>query len=275
MKTATKENIVKAFGSGKALIGMVHLDPLPGSPLYDGRFESILNKALQEAEIYAQAGVGSIMIENMHDLPYLNRNVGPEAVSAMSVIAYELKREFNLPMGVQTLAGANKEALAIAKAAGLEFIRAEGFVFAHVADEGIFQSDAGELLRYRKTIDAEDVLIFADVKKKHSSHSITSDVTLIETAKAAEYFLADAVVVTGKTTGDEPDADELKELYSNVEIPVVIGSGINIRNLPHFINLADAFIVGSYFKKDGKWFNKVEKERVVKFVELFNSLREK
>ena len=104
----------------------------------------------------------------MHDLPYLNRKVGPEITAAMSVVANEVKREVkNLPCGIQILAGANKDALAVAKAAGLEFIRAEGFVFSHVADEGIMNSDAGELLRYRKEIGADDVLVFCDIKKKH------------------------------------------------------------------------------------------------------------
>lgn len=104
----------------------------------------------------------------MHDIPYLNRKVGPEVTAAMSVIANEVKREVkNLPCGIQILAGANRDALAVAKAAGLEFIRTEGFVFSHVADEGIMNSDAGELLRYRKQIGADEVLVFCDIKKKH------------------------------------------------------------------------------------------------------------
>lgn len=104
----------------------------------------------------------------MHDIPYLNRQVGPEIVASMSVVCNEVKKEANnLPCGIQILAGANKEALAVAKAAGLQFIRAEGFVFSHIADEGTMNSDAGELLRYRKQIEADDILVFTDIKKKH------------------------------------------------------------------------------------------------------------
>lgn len=64
--------------------------------------------------------------------------------------------------------GANKEALAVAMASGAQFIRAEGFVFSHVADEGWMDSCAAELLRYRRAIGAEDILVFTDIKKKHS-----------------------------------------------------------------------------------------------------------
>ena len=108
------------------------------------------------------------MVENMHDIPYLNRQVGPEIIASMSVVCNEVKKEAtNLPCGIQILAGANKEALAVAKAAGLQFIRAEGFIFSHIADEGTMNSDAGELLRYRKQIEADDILVFTDIKKKH------------------------------------------------------------------------------------------------------------
>jgi len=61
----------------------------------------------------------------------------------------------------------NKEALAVAKACSFDFIRAEGFVFGHIGDEGYTDANAGRLLRYRKHIEAENVLIFADIKKKH------------------------------------------------------------------------------------------------------------
>lgn len=60
----------------------------------------------------------------------------------------------------------------------MDFIPAEGFVFSHVADEGVMNSCAGELLRYRKQIGAENIQIYTDVKKKHSSHAITADISL-------------------------------------------------------------------------------------------------
>ena len=56
----------------------------------------------------------------------------------------------------------------MAHASGADFIRAEGFVFSHIGDEGWMDSCAGELLCYRKMIDAERVMVFTDVKKKHS-----------------------------------------------------------------------------------------------------------
>ena len=156
-----------------AVIGMIHLLPLPGTPAYghhrnqNGKYV-IIDRAIQETLILYKAGVDALLIENMHDLPYLKgESVGHEITAMMSVAAYEIKKQLPpaFPVGVQVLAGANIQALAVAKAAGLDFIRVEGFVFAHIADEGFTGACAGELLRYRKQIDAEHIAIFTDIKK--------------------------------------------------------------------------------------------------------------
>ncbi len=191
----------RLLGVDRALIGVVHLGPLPGSPAASVAVESIVAKAAAEARLYAGAGYHGIIIENMGDRPYLRRSVGPEVVATMTAAGQAVRRAVDLPLGVQVLAGANREAVAVAHAIGAAFVRVEGFVFAHVADEGALQSDAGELLRYRRAIGADEVRIFADIKKKHSSHAITADVDLAETAAAAEFFLADGVIVTGTATG--------------------------------------------------------------------------
>lgn len=261
------------FGIYKAIVGVIHIDALPGTPKYKGDVQSIINNAVKEANIYRDCGVDAMVIENMHDIPYVKRNVGPEIISLMGIIGREVKKVSKLPCGVQILAGANKEALAAAHSAGMDFIRSEGFVFAHVADEGIMESDASELLRYRKQIGAENILIFTDIKKKHSSHSITSDVDIIETAKAAEFFLSDGVILSGKFTGQEADIDELKKVKDTVKIPVLIGSGLTADNIEKFYPTADAFIIGSYFKQGGDWRNKVDANRVKALMTKTNKLK--
>lgn len=138
----------------------------------------------------------------MHDIPYVQeQKLGPETVANMTRLTLEIKKiipSTMMSIGIQILACGNKQALAVAKACDLQYIRTEGFVFDHVADEGYTKACAGDLLRYRKQIDASDILVFTDLKKKHSSHSITQDVSLLETAKAAEFFLTDGIIITGE-----------------------------------------------------------------------------
>ena len=244
------------------IIGMIHIQALPGTPGYCGDMDRILEKAAMEAKIYQEAGVDMIALENMHDVPYLNREVGPEIVAAMTRAACEVKQAAAMPCGIQVLAGANKAALAVALAAGLDFVRVEGFVFGHLSDEGWMNSDAGELMRYRKAIGAQHIPVFADIKKKHSAHAMSADVSIEETAKAAQFFLTDGVIVTGPSTGRAVDSSELERVRGAVDIPVLVGSGVTPDNVLECMKYADALIVGSWFKRDGFWANEVDPERV-------------
>lgn len=259
--------------SHPAVVGMVHVHALPGTPRHREPMAAILDHACAEAQILAEAGFDALLVENMHDVPYLNRAVGPEVTAAMTLLGSEVKRVSGLPVGMQILAGANREALAAAHAAGLDFIRAEGFVFSHVADEGVMHACAGELLRLRRAIGAEGVQILADIKKKHSSHAITADLDITETARAAAFFGADGVIVTGSATGVEADPGEMGAVRSALGVPVLVGSGVTIENLPRFLPLVDGLIVGSGLKVDGHWSNPVEPTRAIEFMARVRSLR--
>ena len=260
------------FRSVKPIIAMIHLGALPGTPAGKRSLRAIKTQAVKEALIYREAGVHGIMLENMHDVPYLRGRVGAEIVAAMAVIAIEVKDAARLPCGVQILAAANLEALAVALAAGLDVIRAEGFAFAHVADEGIIQSSAAELLRYRRGIGAENVLVWADVKKKHSSHAITADIGIGETAHAIEFMRGDAVIVTGAVTGAAPKPEEVREVKRATTLPILLGSGISAANLGKYFTDADGFIVGSEFKTGGHWRGNVDSKRVKRFMAVHGDL---
>jgi len=259
------------FKSELPIIGVIHLRALPGTPKYELDTSKIIDIALKEAELYKKAGIDAIIIENMHDVPYMKGKVGHEISTLMAIIGYLIKLQTNVPVGIQILAGANKEAVAAAKASGIDFIRAEGFVFGHMADEGFIDAQAGDLLRYRKQIGADNVAVFTDIKKKHSSHAITQDVSLLDTAKAARFFLSDGVIITGNHTGVAASIDELQTLKDAVEFPIIVGSGITLENVSTYIPLCDAMIVGSYFKDGGYWANDLNYDQVSNFMEQVKS----
>lgn len=259
--------------NSRSIIAMIHIEALPGTPRAHLTPQQILDKALGEVEIYKAAGVDVLAIENMHDRPYLKGAVGPEITAFMTFLGREIKRYSQLPCGVQILAGANKEALAVALAADLDFVRAEGFVFGHIADEGWMEAQAAELLRYRKLIGAQQIPIFTDIKKKHSSHAVTADVNLIETAHAAEFFLSDGLIITGAATGKAAEINDVRSVSEHSKLPVIVGSGIDLENVESFLTEADALIVGSHFKENGHWAGAVDKERVDRFMNKVRQFR--
>ena len=116
-----------------AVVGMVHVRALPGTPASQLSPGSIAERAVDEAKTLAESGCDAVLLENMHDVPYLCGQVGPEIVAAMTTVAVEVRRSVRIPIGLQILAAANLEALAIAHAAALHFVRAEHFAYAHVA----------------------------------------------------------------------------------------------------------------------------------------------
>ncbi|MCC6907354.1 MAG: BtpA/SgcQ family protein [Phycisphaerales bacterium] len=257
------------FGRDRALIGMVHVGALPGTPHARESLDTLADGAAEEAVLLAQAGFDGLIIENMHDRPYLRRDVGPEIVAGMTRIGLAVRGAVGetFPLGVQVLAGANRAALAVAQAIGAQFIRAEGFVFASVADEGLFdEADAGPLLRYRRTIGADGIAIFADIKKKHSAHAITGDVDIAATARAAEFFAADGLVVSGAATGQATSLDDLAAVRGASSLPVLVGSGANRENVVDLLAHADGVIIGSHLKQGGQWDRPIDAVRVREFV---------
>ena len=259
----------------KAMIGMVHVGALPGTPNAADAIASLVSQAVAEARVIADAGFDAVMVENMHDTPYVHGDrLGPEIVAAMTRVAAAVREAVEIPLGIQILSGGNRHALATAHAVGGAFIRCENFVFSHVADEGLLpEAEAGPLLRYRKQIGAEAIGVLCDIKKKHASHAITADLLIGEVAEAAVFFGADALIVTGQATGQPTSVTDVAQVRGAVTVPVLVGSGVCPEAVGPLFEYADALIVGSFIKHDGNWQNAVDPARCDQIIKAANAAR--
>ena len=270
----SRERFYELMGRKKALIGMIHLGALPGTPKQRLTLAQVAAQAVDEARLLAEAGFDALILENMHDAPYLKGEVGPEIIAAMTAITAQVAAAVDVPLGVQVLAAANRGALAVALASGAQFIRAEGFVFSAVADEGLLETaDAGPLLRYRRAIGAKHIQVWADIKKKHSAHALTGDVDLAETAHAAEFFGADGLIVTGTSTGKPTAQRDVATARASSDLPILVGSGVKPESLEALWQHADGLIVGSWYKEGGHWANGPDPARVRALVEAAKGAR--
>ena len=93
--------LIPPFTSPKPVIGVIHVGALPGTPAGALGVEALAEQAAGEAAAYREGGVDGIIVENMHDVPYLRGRVGPEVVAAMTVVGREVKRAAGLAVGVQ------------------------------------------------------------------------------------------------------------------------------------------------------------------------------
>ena len=255
----------------KFLAAMIAVLPLPGAPRYDGNDDRILAQALSDLAHYNEAGVDAIVLENSHDLPYIKPPLPAAAVELMKRIAREVRNRFTGPIGIQMLEAANESALEIAHACDLDFLRVEGYVFAHVGGAGLIEGCAGQLHRKRQALGCGHIRLFADVKKKHCSHALTGDLDITDEVKQAEVFLVDGVIVTGARTTEPPDKADLRRVKKHALVPVLIGSGLTPDNIKTYFPLADGFIVGSTFREGGQFLGSLDRKQLDRFMRAFRS----
>lgn len=262
------QDLSEVCGASKPIIGMVHCWPLPGAPGYTGYgIDAIIDHALRDAHALAEGGCDALIVENMWDVPFrAGPHIQPESIAAQSVVARAVKNAVQLPLGINLVHNGGVALLAIALAAGADFIRVCMFTGAGVWDAGSWDEGcAADLMRRRKELHAEHIKLFADVDKKHSVRFPGIDLaTHIEWTR---FFGADALIVSGRMTGDAPDLEKVRQAKAMAgDRPVLLGSGTDERNIAAFMEVADGAIVGSSIKERGEIANAVDVERVRRFV---------
>jgi membrane complex biogenesis BtpA family protein len=262
------------FGVEKPIIGMVHLWPLPGAPGYAGYgMGTIMDHARRDASALLEGGVDGLIVENMWDLPYyVGADVPFEAITAQAVAARAIVEMAHVPVGINVVHNGGLVELAIAVAAGADFIRVCILTGARLWDTGdLDQGCAADLLRRRKDLSAENIKLFADVDKKHSLPFPGLDLeTHIEWT---EFYRADALIVSGRMTGDAPPLDKVRQAKSLATRPILMGSGTTAGNIASFLQYADGAIVGSSLKVDGVAENPVDLDRVQGYVAAVRAVR--
>lgn len=256
----------KIFGTENPIIGVVHLLPLPTSARWGGDLIAVMERAEQEATALAAGGVDGIIIENFFDAPFSKDTVDPAVISAMTLIVDRIKSLVMLPLGINVLRNDAKSAMAIATCLEAAFIRVNVYTGMMVTDQGLIEGKAQELQRYRKELNS-NIAIFADVLVKHAYPLGISNLS-VAVQDTVERGLADAVILSGLTTGSPPTAEDLAnaQMVAN-GTPVFIGSGANWDNIGELMQVADGVIVASALKRHGKMTEPIDPIRVAQFVE--------
>jgi membrane complex biogenesis BtpA family protein len=233
--------------SPRAVFGMIHLDALPGAPLFTS-LDAVIERAVRDGRALREGGCAGFVIENFGDRPFTRGRVEAETVAAMTRAIVEVAGEVRLPFGVNVLRNDALSALAIASATGAAFIRVNVHTGAMVTDQGIIEGDAYTTLRKRASL-APDVLLFADHLVKHAAPLAAVDE--VQSARDLRLRgLADALIVTGAETGAAADPARLATLREAVDAPLLVGSGLTAGNAQTFRD-ADGAIVGTSVKRDG------------------------
>lgn len=229
--------------------------------------DGVRDRALADARELVDGGFDAILIENFGDVPFTAGRAEASTVAAMSVVIAAIHAALpGIPLGVNVLRNDARSALAIACATGAVFIRANVHAGAVVADQGLLQPDAYGTLRDRRLLGAE-VAIFADVHTKHAAP--LAPIELEAEARDLVYrSLADAVIVTGRATGEPTALADLKRVRSAVpDVPVLVGSGVTAESSAELLAIAEGLIVGTWIKREGRIENPIDGARVRQLVD--------
>ena len=267
------ERFRRIFSVEKPLIAMVHLPPLPGTPLYDAEagVDGLVRSVRRDLEILLDANFDGVLFCNEGDRPYELR-AGLESAAVMARVVTEC-RPGDRPFGVDFLWDA-RCALAVAVATGAHFMR-EVVTGVWESDMGLWQTDAAHLLRERRRLDANDLAILMNVTPEFASPIGGRDPA--QAARSAVVSsLADAILVSGPMAGAEPDRLTIEEVRAAVpaEVPVLLNTGARADTIASYLEVADGCIVGSDLKVDGYTWNPVEPERARRFVDAVRPARQ-
>jgi uncharacterized protein len=245
----------------KLLIWVVHLQPLPGSPRWQGDLEAVIQSAVQDAVAYERGGAQALSIENFGDVPFTKATVGPETVAAMAAAGRAVREAVKLPLGFNVLRNDPRAGLALCAACRGSFIRVNVHTGAMLTDQGLIEGNAYETLRYRRQICAH-AQIFADVHVKHAVPLGNCDIG-VSARDAIARGLADALIISGTGTGVAVDSVELERVRTACpSAKILLGSGVTLENVGEYLPLADGFIVGTSLKRGGRISNAVDPKRV-------------
>ena len=266
------EWIKETLGTEKPVIAMCHLLPLPGDSGYDedGGMEKVVERARREYLDLQEGGVDAVMFSNEFSLPYL-RKCEPVTAAAMARVIGELKSEIKIPFGVNVLWDP-MASLDLAAATGAKFIR-EIMSGVYASDFGLWDTNTGEVARHQVRCGARGVRKLFNIVPESSNYLGTRPIELV--AKTTVFNCApDAICVSGQTAGSGTDMGVLDKVKNAIpETPVFANTGCRVNTIEDILKVADGCVVGTTFKKDGKFENAVVLDRVKEFMDKVHSVR--
>jgi uncharacterized protein len=234
------------------VIAALHLPPFPGSAHPQARsLPQIREFALRNTAAAVEAGVQSIYLQDLGDHP-VSRRAQPHITAGMAAVSASVRAAFpKLHLGICLMSHGAEEALAVAQAVEAQFVRLKVYVGAVIKAEGLLEGCAYDAIQYRARLQAPEILILADIYDR-SGEPLGRQSLEEEARQAATFGRADALILTGRSFVETLEMiAEVRQ--AELEVPLLIGGGVNEKNIAQAIKTADSLIVSNAFKLVGGW----------------------
>jgi len=262
------------LGGKKYIVGLIHLKPLPGTPLFqEGDFELSMEKALKDTKALIDGGADGCLIQSVDKIYPSTDETDYARVSAMSLITYEVKKLIgnrDFKVGVQLMWNCITPSLAIAKTCKADFTRCTCMVGSTPSPFGIINAEPLKIQSYRKYISAQNVAMIAEIQGYHFKGEYDSEAIRTQ-AQSAKNVGADAVEVMHKDEDlNNRIVHDIKSMKDS--LPVVLGGGTDLSNVTRRMKEADMALVGSCFE-NGKWGGNIDSNTVKEYVSLVRAIK--
>ena len=252
------------FRTKKPIIGLLHLEALPGDPFYKGSMKEVIECARKDLDALQKGGVDGILITNEMSLPY-QKHISTVTVASMARVIGALEAELSLPFGAEAIYDP-EATIELCAAVDADFSRCV-FTGAYAGDLGIIDHDVSRSLRLRRYLERQDLRLFFFVNSE--GEVLLNDRGTEEIVKTMMFNCRpDALVAAGSMAGVSPDGTLLETTAKAAggRLPVFCGTGCREDTIENIFKTADGAFVGTTFKKNTALGERIELERVRSFM---------
>ena len=270
--------IESMFGVRKPIIAMLHMDALPGDPRFrrGTSIRQIAAHTRADLEALQDGGVDGILFSNECSLPY-QRTMDMVTPAAMAYVIGGLRSELRVPFGVDAISD-GRATLELAAAVGADFVRGT-FSGVYVGDGGLYNNDFAALMRRKAALplDCLKMLYFINPESDRNL-----DLRPLQEIAASTIFKVhpDGLCISASAAGQDVDEELIAAVKSrNPEVAVLCNTGCRPDTITRKLCVADAAVVGTYFKQGGKLENerlenvRVDAARVRMFMDVVRKYR--
>lgn len=267
------------FGTEKPIIAMLHLDALPGDPRfrYGDAMDRVVEHARADLKALQEGGVDGVLISNEFSLPY-ERHMSFVTPAAMAYVIGVLKSEIRVPYGVDCISD-GLATIELAAAVNANFVRGT-FSGVYVGDGGLYNNDFSQLLRRKAALHLDDLKMLYFINPESDRNLDTRP--LADIAKSTIFKAhPDGLCISANAAGQDVDEGLIAAVKEAApDVAVLCNTGCRPDTIARKLAYADAAVVGTYFKENGKLENeklenvRVDAARVKEFMAVVKALRE-
>jgi uncharacterized protein len=262
----------KMFGVKKPIFAMLHLEPLPGDPLYKpgASMKHVVDLARKDLLALQKGGVDGVIFSNEFSLPY-QRNMQFITPAAMARVIGELMSEISIPYGVDCISD-GLASIELAAAVDAKFARGT-FSGVYAGDGGLYNNDFSMLMRRKAELRLDELKLLYFINPESDRNLDTRP--LVDIAKSVIFKASPAgLCISASAAGQEVDNDLIKSVKESApDVVVLCNTGCRADTVKAKLEFADAAVVGTTFKEDGDFHKHVDEERVKTFMTVVKEYR--